>query len=261
MNRFFNFKDAVHTVLALGFCCLIALPLAYADDHRNNWYASGGANYALDTTIDFSVTNSPLADRAGQIDVSEDDWSYNIAIGREMGDVRLEVEALWVEYGIDDVMYTSISGYNHLLPFANETAVVEGSVNFKIFLANIYYDWDRGKKWVPYVGVGAGFAEVRMDSTLSLLGYHGSSLGQADEVATYQATAGLKYELSNNTSMYLDVRNLWIESVDFPQAGGSILNGGDSSYTELPMLRGGFTVRINNRDRRPHQPPYRRYRP
>ena len=156
MGRFFNFKRAVHTMLAMGVCSLMTLPLANADDH-NSWYASAGAGYALDTTMDFSVTSSPYPDRAGYIDVSEESMSYNVAIGREMGPVRLQVEALWVEYSPDDIMYSSITGVgDDLLPVINETASIDGIVKFKIFMLGMYKDLRTGKKVVPYIGVGAG---------------------------------------------------------------------------------------------------------
>ncbi len=262
MSRFFNFRSAVHTVLAVGFCYLMALPLASADDH-SNWYVSGGVGYALETTMDFSVTNSPYPNRAGYIEVTEENRSYNVAIGREMGPVRLQVEALWVEYGPDEVIYSSLAGVpDDLLPVINETATIDGIVKFKIFMVGVVKDLRTDKKWVPYVGVGAGLAEAELDVTLEVYGVHGSSVGQADEVPVYQLAAGVKYELSDNTSMYLDARNLWVDSVDFQQAGGSVLNGGDSSFTELPMVGVGFTRTFGKRDKGPRQqPPYRRYRP
>ena len=95
-----------------------------------------------------------------------------------------------------------------------------------------------------------------------MFGEYGSSVGQADEVPVYQAAVGVKYELSDNMGMYVDARNLWVDDVKISQPGGSILNGGNSSFTELPIVTMGGTLSFNKRDKNPHrQRPYRRYRP
>ncbi len=231
--------------------------MVHAGNDRNKWYVSGGGQYMLDTTIDFSVTPSLSAQNKDSISVDmspQDDVSYNVAIGRQIGNIRLEVEALWVEYNMDAVTYSSIVIPYDLVSRINTSVAIDGNLEFKVFLANIYYDWDRGKKWVPYVGVGAGVSEIELDAVISLSGRYGlPTSAQVDEVPTYQAIVGTEYELSRNTSAYLDIRNLWVKNTILFNEIDSVISRGDSSFIELPQATLGLRIKFGKRDRSPYR--------
>jgi OOP family OmpA-OmpF porin len=94
---------------------------------------------------------------------------------------------------------------------------LNGRVNAWSAMANLYYDFNRGGRVQPYVGVGAGAARVR----LSVAGGGNDS----DTVFAWQAMVGIAFALTDQWDLDVGYRYLRANSVDVSQAFG----GADSS--------------------------------
>lgn len=139
------------------------------------------------------------------------------AYGRRYGNFRGEIEAA---YQTNDV-----ATHNNVLAggiaLANEDAGVliagspnlgvtvadlvadgQGDVSTIFIMANVYYDFDTGSPFKPYVGVGAGVGFVDV-------AYSPSQTAIIDDNSTqfaYQAMAGIAYEVSPSTELFAGYR-------------------------------------------------------
>ncbi|MEM1105169.1 MAG: outer membrane beta-barrel protein [Pseudomonadota bacterium] len=84
---------------------------------------------------------------------------------------------------------------------ASVAAVVadgQGDITTTGIFANVYYDFDTGNQFVPYVGAGIGFVDVDVE-------YSPSGVGIIDDGETkfaYQLRAGAGFEVSENVEVF-----------------------------------------------------------
>ncbi|MBC7770544.1 MAG: outer membrane beta-barrel protein [Phycisphaerales bacterium] len=88
----------------------------------------------------------------------------------------------------------------------------QGDVNTWALMANLFYDFNRGGTFQPYLGVGAGGAKVD-------LGIDGAG-SQADEVFAYQGLAGVGIRLSENAMLDIGYRYFMAPEVDASETFG-----------------------------------------
>ena len=206
--------------------------LAMADEHdehedRDGYYFAAGLGTPFDTDVDFVVVGGP-ADRKGVLDIGNNGVpSFKVAVGKKIGNFRVETEVLWVSYGIDDATYSEIA-----LPisvdYLNEMIEVSGNVGYTAFMGNVYYDIDTGTKWVPYVGAGAGVAKTKINTRVSLLGTVGYGTG-SDIVPAAQVQAGIAYNVTKKAQIYGGYRYTRLGRSQITQASGSTIKSNPSN--------------------------------
>ncbi len=76
---------------------------------------------------------------------------------------------------------------NNVDSLSSVAGLASGDVKVDAYMGNVFYDFSSDTGFKPYVGLGAGYAKVNMESTS--LGVNGS-----DTVFAYQALAGVYYE-------------------------------------------------------------------
>lgn len=133
-------------------------------------YASGNLAFGILTDTDDSG-----------LEISFDPgWGLNGAIGYDMGQIRVEGEIGYRDYGIDEVRIFGT-------PFP-----VDGSVSALTFMVNGYFDFEMsGSPLTPYVGLGLGIADFDIEIS-------GVSADAGSELA-YQFMAGVGYDVAPNT--------------------------------------------------------------
>jgi opacity protein-like surface antigen len=110
------------------------------------------------------------------------------------------------------------------------------SFDSTVFLANLYYDFNRGGRFVPYIGAGIGFAHTRVDDGIVTngCGCVATFDGASETNFALAAMAGFSWKIrggepvyvgglkdnipvqvSGGRAMYLDVgyRYLWLGDV------------------------------------------------
>ena len=124
-----------------------------------------------------------------------------------LDNIRTEVELGWRQAGLDG--------------FTNGGA--PGATNDKLSIVstmgNILYDFDNDSRWTPYVGAGAGVANIELSKN--------SGLGNTDDedtVFAYQFLAGLTYSPTSIplTEWGLGYRYFGANSPEFPTAGAAL---------------------------------------
>ena len=167
----------VAVMAAAAVCLLLAYAPKSAADSK--WYV--GVNtpvmYIDDTD---TVTEGVSADHTGMMlpstpyrgkAVTKYDTGYKLeaVLGYELGSrFRIEAELFYATADVDKLTYSGISAtppqaMGTTVPIHGKVDVpVSGAADQLGAMVNLWYDFDTGSDWVPYVGVGVGFIEFDM---------------------------------------------------------------------------------------------------
>ncbi|MCG5243066.1 OmpA family protein [Azospirillum doebereinerae] len=201
----------------LGTALALALPTA-AMAATEGFYVGAGAG--VNWTRDADVRNYPSSGfgleesfKIGGIgDVSA---GYATAIG-----VRAELEFAWR-------WRNSVDGTESATPALRNLG---GKTSSIAFMGNALYDINTGTPFTPYIGLGAGVAEVRQ----SLRG-----VSDKDWVFAYQGIVGASYAVTDNVAVTLDYRYFATQDPEF-DLGPVTSKGEYRNHTILAGLRYTF---------------------
>ncbi len=171
-------------------------------------YVSGavGANWGRDA--DFSEPNIGSGDLEFDLD-----WAWNVAVGYAFGNgLRFEGELAHRRSDVDGV---DIGG-----------VAASGQVKVDSLMANLVYDFDVSRSFIPYLGLGAGLAVVQHDRVNAL----GVTIDDEDNVFAWQAIAGFAVPLTDGLDLTVDYRYFDTADVDL-QSDGASPNGVDTEYS------------------------------
>lgn len=156
---------------------------------KSNWYLRADGSWAAYSVGDFNlydhgVVNAPTTFSSTDGDV-DNGWGVGGGIGRYFGyNVRGD---LTLEYRTS----TDVTGTATACCDLGTKSSVDGVVG----LANLYYDFNRGARIVPYIGAGIGFAHLKSGGgTLGCVTGCGANFGDATyggESRTNFAVAGM----------------------------------------------------------------------
>lgn len=76
----------------------------------------------------------------------------------------------------------------------------KSDIKSQFIMANVYYDFDLGSDWTPYVGAGIGYARVKADNQVSYAN-ETSSLSKSSGNFAWNLTAGITYDMTENLSI------------------------------------------------------------
>ena len=215
-------KNIFLSAVVFSLFQLTTFSLAQAGANNNDmdtWYISGAFGMALDAKIDFQVTDSPL-NREGTVHLRGDNPNFRFTIGRKIDNIRIEGEFFWLPYQITDAEYSAADQVP--VSLLNQTRKISGSIDGRGIIANIYYDWENGTKWVPYVGFGVGLMEVDLDSKVELLGNIGQGKG-SDTTTVIQSKFGITNKVSDHMDLFGEYTLLHVGETDIDlESGGTI---------------------------------------
>lgn len=104
--------------------------------------------------------------------------------------------------------YANLSSRLQMLAqnFATGTQSLSGDISALTFMGNVYYDFDLGSGWKPYVGGGLGVASISLESKSA----SGTTLADdKDTVFAYQAGGGVGYEFAASEDHAITVSLDW----------------------------------------------------
>lgn len=138
--------------------------------------------------------------------------AYGLAF--PMGDNRLRTE---IEYGfngkakLDGNMNYFISNDTAAYPPAN--IGYKSEIKSQFVMANLYYDFNTGSDWTPYVGAGLGYARVKADNSVNYAG-QAMSLSKSSNNFAWNLTAGLSYQVTDDLVIDASYRYIDYGKVD-----------------------------------------------
>ena len=90
---------------------------------------------------------------------------------------------------------------------ATGTQSLSGDISALTFMGNVYYDFDLGSGWKPYVGGGLGMASISLESKSATDGR--ALADDKDTVFAYQAGGGVGYEFATSEDHTITVSLDW----------------------------------------------------
>jgi len=109
-----------------------------------------------------------------------------------------------------------------------------GSVNAWTLMGNVLYDINTGSAWTPYLGVGAGALRYR---AAGLQATSTSTVNDSDTRFAYQGIAGVGYDLTPSTQLFLDYHFLKATDPKVSSSAGTSLKSEYESHTVMIGLR------------------------
>ncbi|WP_448189777.1 OmpA family protein [Azospirillum sp. sgz301742] len=175
---------------------------------------AGGLNWTRDA--DFRVPSLPSATfKYDQGWVGSLSAGYATAMG-----IRAELEGNY-RWGND-------------ISSTRPASAASGKVRSLGFMGNLLYDFNTGTPFTPYLGVGAGMAQVKHDARLGA-----TSVSESDWVFAYQGIAGVAYNVTNNLALTADYRYFATQDPKFDVLG-TTAKGEYRNHSILVGLRYSF---------------------
>lgn len=178
---------------------------AVVSNAQAQWYVSANAG---GTILMDSVKTGTLAGFSATGDLDFDPgFGVTGAAGYAWGGLRLEGEVSYRENDLNDWSVASYTFGGVTTPTAS-TFNLGGTFSALGFMANAWYDFDTGSKWVPFIGGGAGAAHMNYKITSVSIGGVGSvtNYNDSNTVLAYQAGAGIGYKVNANSTVTLSYR-------------------------------------------------------
>ncbi|PCI40271.1 MAG: hypothetical protein COB46_07300 [Rhodospirillaceae bacterium] len=104
-------------------------------------------------------------------------------------------------------------------------------------MINVIYDVDVDLPITPYVGIGLGLAQIKMDGASP---FGGSSINDSDTVGAFQAIAGVRYALTDQVDVFGDYRYFKTADAGLVTRGGVATSMDFSTHSGLLGLRYSF---------------------
>lgn len=183
----------------------LATPAAIAQATVEGWYAEVGGGLSLVSDID--------VDRLGSGFNIDSDVGYMVsgAFGKQFRNVHVELEAIFSENELNELSGTGTG------------TTMTGDLRIMGAMANVYYDFDFGRSWRPFVGGGIGLARISLKDA-SAPGFF--SVDDDDDVVAYQLRAGISYSLSAHTDFIVNYRYFVTDDLDFGDSTGTVVSSG-----------------------------------
>ena len=170
--------------ILMTLVCVAVLMAHTAQAASGKLYLSGNAGLLISDDMDLPGLN---------IDFSPG-WNAVGAIGFVFEELRVEGEIGYHTADIDKANDVPVSG-------ADLTALS--------YMINLYYDFDWGKSFFPYLGFGMGIADTDLDFT-------GSTRG-SDTTYAYQFIMGVGYEITSSFFLTGGYRYFIISKEESPE--------------------------------------------
>ncbi|MEQ1888480.1 MAG: OmpA family protein [Alphaproteobacteria bacterium] len=204
-------------IAAMGLGAGAYAPAGYAANEGPFVGVMGGVNFTGDQ--DISGTGVGV-NRSADTDAG---WAVLPSIGyRYQNGLRAELE---LGYRSNDV--DSLSG----------VTTGAGEITAKSAMLNLLYDANSEGRLSPYIGAGAGYAQVEYDG----VGPIGAGrINDEDNVFAYQGIAGVSYRMSEAVELAAEYRYFATQDPDLRTSAGVAVEGEYDSHAALVGLRWNF---------------------
>jgi len=137
----------------------------------------------------------------------DNDIALSGAVGTRMDSLRMEAELSYQKNDLDTVGITGITVDAATLGVSGKTKALTG-------LVNVYYDFDTGSPFRPYITGGLGFSRADINARISFEDEQ-EVLDEDDTGFAFQLGAGIGYEVTENVTLDLRYRYFSIPDLKF----------------------------------------------
>ena len=181
----------VSAILAIASNCVMA--------QGNAWYVAGGLGASFANDVDIKQLGATIT--------TDFDTGIigSLAIGHSFESLRIEGEFAYMQNDVSSLKAFGIG------------VDASGDVSAASLMANVYYDFDTGSKWKPFIGAGAGYSNVSINNLSS----SGFLLADDDTgVFAYQLKAGIGYAFTDKLDGTVGYRFFGTADGDFVDSTG-----------------------------------------
>jgi len=208
------------------FISTISSPLL-AEDNLNPIYAKVGAGMIWTSEIDVEDT-----DITGTLESDDSALNLNFGLGKEIGNYRVEGSYNQNQIKIDTLKVGGLKG----------SYSPEVEVDAKYYQLNVLRDFNKEKKFSPYVGVGVGFSSINIDEQSDVVqdvqGFSENAEieSEDDSAFSYSLTGGVSYNINKSASFYTEATYIKTTKIEL-----GVLDLNDLSQT---LISGGLRYRF-----------------
>lgn len=207
---------------------VLSLPaLAYGQLYRP---ASGTQLYhpyvAVQAGVSF-LSDSDVSYSSGATREASFDTGYDVSlkVGTQINQLRIEGQVQYAENDLDEIRAGSV------------VANASGDISVTAFTANAIWVLAPQQKFHPYIGAGAGFAEVALNDVSA----GGTKVADdSDTVFAYQLMVGVEVDVAPRAALYAGYHYLATADPEFQDVGGSNFEAEYASHNIAVGLRYSF---------------------
>ncbi|MBA3005330.1 MAG: outer membrane beta-barrel protein [Proteobacteria bacterium] len=194
-------------------CCALALSATSAS--AAGMYVSGKLGLSVPPTLTASGADywGTWAD-----DVSFDTgMAINGAFGYDFNGFRAEAELGYQQNNLDTDDWREADRFGYYR--SGTLSYADGDMTATTFFANGYYDFKNNSPFVPYLGVGIGYANIELNDVKVDpwdVGYSND-----DGVFAYQLMAGVSYAINKTVALDFSYRYVGAADPSFDDYGGT----------------------------------------
>jgi outer membrane protein OmpA-like peptidoglycan-associated protein len=141
-------------------------------------------------------------------------------VGYKTGQLRLELGFDFSQQNMSTLSITNDAGLGHRLGVGSLNGLsgaASGSVQNEAFMANAIWDLRTDTRWVPYIGMGVGGANLSLNG----VGVGGVPISNSsDFVFAYQPMVGVRYMVSDRIQVGLEYRYFATVDPTFKDSSG-----------------------------------------
>lgn len=179
------------------------------------WYGRGDVGYSIDGSFDAATSNYDFGDNS-----LENDWTQHLGLGYAFSNgFRLEGEIG--------------HRFNQIEPSA--TLDAGGDIHAWSAMANLFYDFNRGSGFEPYLGIGVGAARLNANGADAS---SSSSFDDSDTVLAYQGLAGVAFSLGEQWDLDVGYRYFVADGGEFAGRGQRLGQTIEGDYTHQAVTVG-----------------------
>ncbi len=185
-----------------------------------NWQPSGGAGFASGPTFfggHLSTSVHPDSDTGfvvgATVGAHLDQFVPGLRVEVEGAYRRNKIGGNWSSEGFEVDVLGGGGPPFPTTPVDNHGSIDGTSTTYSV-MANVWYDFDVGQKWRPYVGGGAGWARTKDKIDFSLNGTLESHLETDGSGFAWQLGAGITYPIADNVNLGIGYRYFRTPDVD-----------------------------------------------
>lgn len=192
--------------LTLVYLLLTVLPHTVLAEETRGWFLRGYAGYSHLGNQNADSRGIGAGDSSGDVEL-DGGYTAGAGLGYRYSD-RWSAEFAW-EY----------RSHDSKLDLDNGERYDDGNYASNTFWLNGFRHFPWSGRWQPYVGAGIGYIE-EIDIDLDRSG-EGERSFSDDGYVTWQAFAGVDYQMSERWDLQAEVRYSYLDDVDLDEEGGS----------------------------------------
>ena len=171
----------------------------FAEESKDFYFSIGGAQtYINDVEGDTTISGTKY-DLDSDID---SDFGYELEFGKQIDNWRLGVS-----YGITSPQQKNVSAENASTG-VGVVASISPKPTFDVesLMFNVYRDFPNQGKFTPYVGIGLGSTNIKMQTyTTTVAGTDVVVTDDGRDLFTWDIKGGVTYSLNDTTDLYGEV--------------------------------------------------------